>query len=325
MKIAMIFPGYGSQFVGMGKELYDEHRLMQEYFDQASSCLDINFIKLCFASSDAELGRMRNAYTSIFLVSASIVGLLKEMGIKPDIVAGFNQGEYAALFGANGISLPDGLYLLNKFATLYEESQKDVNDVSLISVSGVKAQPLLDICAKASKGDARAYIALFENKEQHIVAGHSQAVERVRDMVSALADEHDINIEHADLALGLHSERMAPVVDQFKIYFNKVDFHDLSVPIIEAVNGNPVQHGSSVHDYMLERITEPVVWPQVMNRLEPYDLVLEIGPGTQLSSWLKKLYPNKKIMAINKPADLEELKALLQLEDKNEQSYHYKK
>ncbi len=78
MKIALLFPGYGSQFVGMAKELYNENRIVQEYFDEASNCLDTNFLKLCFASSEIEIGMMSHAYTSIFLVSSAIYALLKE-------------------------------------------------------------------------------------------------------------------------------------------------------------------------------------------------------------------------------------------------------
>ena len=120
-RVGVVFPGYGEQFIGMGKDLYDHSRIVQEYFEQAAGSVDINFVKLCFASSDVELCKMANAYTSLFLMGACVQAILKESGIEPDIVAGYNNGESAALFSAGCFSLPDGLYLLNKFSSFYQE------------------------------------------------------------------------------------------------------------------------------------------------------------------------------------------------------------
>src|SRR5581483_6858303 len=122
MKIALVFPGYGSQYVGMGKELYDEYRIVQEYFEEASSCANLNFVKLCFASSDVELSKLAHAYMSLFLIGSSIFALLKEQEIIPEVVAGYNNGEITALFAGGCFSLPDGLYLLNKFCSFYQET-----------------------------------------------------------------------------------------------------------------------------------------------------------------------------------------------------------
>src|SRR3990167_1799204 len=127
MKIALVFPGYASQYVGMGKELYDEYRIVQEYFEEASNCANVNFVKLCFASSDAELGKLANAYMSLFLVGGSVFALLKEYDIIPDIVAGYNNGEVTALFTCGCFSFPDGLYLLNKFSSFYQEALEAID------------------------------------------------------------------------------------------------------------------------------------------------------------------------------------------------------
>ena len=149
MKIALLFPGYGSQYVGMGKDLYDEYRIVQEYFEEASHCLNSNFVKLCFASSDAELGKMVNAYTALFLMGSATYAVLKENGIEPDVVTGYNNGESAALFAAGCFSFPDGLYLLNKYCSFYQEIV-DGMDVDLIHVTNVSTKQIEDACERVS-------------------------------------------------------------------------------------------------------------------------------------------------------------------------------
>ena len=114
-KVGIVFSGFGGQFVGMAKGVYDGSRLVQEYFEEAYNCLDVNFVKLCFASSEAELAKIYNAYLAIFLADISLYTLLDELGIKPDVVAGHGMGRYAAIFVAGGFTLPDALYLLNKY------------------------------------------------------------------------------------------------------------------------------------------------------------------------------------------------------------------
>ncbi len=311
MKIALVFPGYGSQFVGMGKELYDNHRIVQEYFEEASNCLDVNFVKLCFASSDSELGKANNAYTSTFLVSCALYALLKNEGISFDVVAGYNSGDYAALFAAGCINFPDGLYLLNKYATFYQEALMQM-DVSAIHITGVTTKKLQAICKQESVEDERAFIAIYETDMANVVAGNKAAVDRVRDAVSALSSTQKIDIDIVAVEVGLHSPLMNAVVDQFKIYLEKVDFKDLSVPMIEAINGKEIKRGTRARKYVIEHIHEPVKWTSIMKALNEYDLIIEIGPGTLLSSLIQSQYPDKRVISINKQSDIDELKSILQ-------------
>ena len=114
MRTALLFPGHGAQRVGMVKEFYNNSRAVQELFEQASHCLDINFIRLCFASSDAELSRVENAFPALFLMQCAVVKYLQEQGVSYDAVAGCDVGSYAAAYAAGSLTLPDGLYLLSK-------------------------------------------------------------------------------------------------------------------------------------------------------------------------------------------------------------------
>lgn len=307
MKIVVLFPGYGSQFVGMGKEFYNDHRIVQEYFEQASSCLDINFTKLCFASSDMELSKMSNANAALFLVGSAICALLKEAQIPFDTVAGYNHGEYTALFAANGISFPDGLYLLNKLSGFYQNVLND-SDIHAMGVSGILTQELSAMCAMASVENEYASIALHRTKIDHIISGSMIALDKVKKMV--LQQPH-AKIHNTSVELGLHSPLFNGVADQFKMYLEKVDFKDLTVPLLSCSDGSPITQGIAVKHHIIEHINIPVRWDKIMESCAESDIIVEVGPGTQLSGMIAGMYPEKKVVSVNKSADIDILKNML--------------
>ncbi len=307
MKIALLFPGYTSQFVGMAKELYDENRIVQEYFEEASNCLNINFVKLCFASSDVELAKMGNAYSAIFLVSGALHALLKQEEIKPAVVAGYNNGEYSALFAAGGMSFPDGLYLLTKFCNFYQEMLEHVA-INIVRVRGMSADELEKLCEKMSNEKELVTIALYNTLQDNIIAGHAPAVKRVHD---ALHMQAQINIDGVGVEVCVHSPIMDSVVGQFKIYLEKVDFNDLNVPLLNCMDGHLIKKGSEIKKHIVQHINTAVKWVRVIASLDAYDLVVEVGPGTKLSAMVKQMYPDKKTIAINKRADIDALHKIM--------------
>ncbi len=307
MKIAILFPGYGSQFVGMGKELYDEYRIVQEYFEEASNCLNNNFVKLCFASSDIELGKMSNAYPALFLVTSAIYALLRQEGIKPAVVAGYNDGEYAALLAGGCFSFPDGLYLLTKYTMFFQEALEHM-DVEVIRVRGVSTEELAAICLKASAYNGKVFIAIYNGPTDHVVAGDTKAVEHVRKLIGEL---EDISIDQLGIEVGLHSLLMDPVVEQFKIYLEKVDFKDLVIPMINSLDGDLISQSEEIKRRLLRHINSPLVFTRVIDVLADYDLIVEVGPGTQLSTMVKEKYPEKRTIAIQTCADVEQLKKMV--------------
>ena len=292
----------------MAKDLYDESRVMQEYFEEAANCLDINFVKLCFASSDAELARMENAYPALFLVSSSLAALLKEQGIVPDLVAGYGIGEYAAINAAGGLSLPDGLYMLSKFASLYDGLLQTLS-IEGIKVTGLPPKKAEELCRKASSNDEQAFVGLVHDAQEVIILGDAAAIERVRQAVSEMSG---VKIKKADVELGLHSALMDPVVAQVKMYVEKIDFKDVAVPFLSAVDAEPITQGDALKTAVIKQLHSPVAWDQIIKALEPYDLVIEVGPGTQLCSMLAMVYPNKRCVSINQKSDIEDVKKIIE-------------
>ncbi|KKP35537.1 MAG: Malonyl CoA-acyl carrier protein transacylase [candidate division TM6 bacterium GW2011_GWF2_32_72] len=302
MKIGILFPGYGSQHLGMAKNLYDEYRIIQEYFEEATNCLDINFVKLCFSSSEPELSQIKNAHASIFLISASIAALLKEEGVKATFVAGSGSGGMAATFASGGISFPDGLYILNKYCTFYEEFLKN-NDVSAILISKISEAELKDMCNNCSKDGLLATISFYISDNQFVVAGNTEAVDCVR----RLCQDSGRKVSHYPIESGLHNELMADVVKQARVYLEKIDFKDVEVPVISDVNGNEVTDKNIFTDGFGIQILSPIRWDFVLDKMEDMDLIIQVGPGTELADGAKIRFPRKKIIAINEPQDVNEL------------------
>lgn len=312
MKIVCLFPGYGSQFVGMGKSLYDESRVMQEYFDQASHCIDKNFVKLCFASSDTEISRIENAYTALFLTSTSIYELLKQEGITFDCVTGYNIGIYGALFAAGGFNFPDGIYLLNKFALFYEQELANLS-ADALHVADIDVEQVESWCEQISTTEKPVSIAVFNTTSDCIVAGHLDSVLRVRQ----LALDNNGMVDDAGVEVGLHNILMIPAVDQYKVYLEKADFKDVVVPVI-GTDARPIVTGEEVRSEVVRSLLEPVKWHATMMQLREYDVIVQVGPGSYVGDLVKNLYPDKIVLSINNSEDVTTLKKLAGLEPQSE-------
>jgi [acyl-carrier-protein] S-malonyltransferase len=307
MKIGMLFPDYGSQYVGMGKELYDNSRLVQEYFEEAFNCLNINFVKLCFASSDAELAKLENSYVSIFLISVAIAALLKQENIVPSVVAGYGIGELSATCTAEGLSFPDGLYFLNKYAQFYQELLSSL-DVSIIRIEGISSSKLTTLCKELSeKNNRQITIASFEADTQQIVSGYTDVIHSLKDALSS----KDVVIRDLPVEKGLHSSLMDPVVEQLIKYLEKIDFKNLTVPLIANVDGLPVMKKELVKRRIVKQIQSPILWNKILQHSADWDIVIEIGPGSTLSKIIQQKYPDKHVFSINKFSDIEELQKFM--------------
>lgn len=303
MKIGMIFPGQGAQFVGMGKEFYDQERLMQEYFEQASICLKKNFVKLCFASSERELMETQNAQTAIFLVSASLVHLLKDRyDVAPTIVAGHSLGEYSALFAAQGINFADGLYLLNKRAQFMEEATARQNG-GMLAVLNMPVETLETIVAAhddPSGIERVAQIVNYNAPTQLVVSGTLPELEAIKEAVVAQKGRA-IPLK---VSGGFHSRLMQQAQERFAAYLTKVDIHDLALPLISNVDAQPIRAAHEVKDALVRQISAPVRWWRSMEHMADCDLILQIGPGDQMAKLLAREWSDKPILAFNTPEDL---------------------
>lgn len=307
MKIGMIFPGQGSQFLGMGKDVYNCQRLVQESFEEASNCLDQNFVRLCFASSERELRETVNAQTSIFLISAAFYDLLKiKYGIVPSVVAGHSSGEYAALYAAGGISFPDALYLLKKRALFMDEATKKFPG-TMLAVIGMPYEQLADICQHfddPSSIEQVAEVVNLNSPEQFVVSGTVAEL----DAVALQVRNGGGKCLPLNVAGAFHSRLMREAEKQFALYMVKVDFKDIAIPLINNLEACPVQANVDIKRSLAHQMSSHVLWWQSIQQFKDCDIIIEVGPGGKLAKIIKRQWPEKQIFSCD---TLENLRFLL--------------
>lgn len=313
MKIGIIFPGYGQQYITMGKDLYDTDRLMQELFEQAAVVSNLNYVKLMFADSDAELAKIENAYGAIYLLECSLIAMLKEKGLCAEFVAGYGIGEYAAMYASGALSFEDGLYLLQKYASLMQQFSEQFQNYSVLHIpKGLSTQELQKLIDEDIAQGQRLYISAFNTDQDHFVVGTNAAI----DYMMQVCEKMEIKkIKRYSYEAEFHSDIIAPVFDQLKMYFHKVVFKDLQTPLITNVDGAYITTGASAEAASLRRIVEPVLWNEVMEGFAGCDIILSVGPGDQLIKWAEKMYPDKKIMQVLKIEDIQAVAEIIAQED----------
>lgn len=309
--IGIMFPGYGEQFVGMGKKLYDESRLVQDLFEQASMCLDINFVQLCFAASDAEISEIDKGYLAILLLETALYAQLAQAGLRPDFIAGYGIGEYAAAVACGSLSFADSMYLLSKYAQIYQEFltiHPDVYALLLLS-RGFTQETLQALCDQYATEEKKVFIVAHNIDEGFIIAGDTEIIAQIKDYCK----EHEIRkVKELSVAYGLHSSLVDSVVERLAPYFYKIDFRSLQTPVITCVDGVYVTSADALESAIMRRINSPLHWNEVMNGFVGCDVLISVGPGKQLAEWAKVKYPDKEIYTVENLDELQALKPFLE-------------
>jgi len=308
--VGVIFSGYGEQFVTMGKDLYNDSRHVQDLFEQASMCLGINFVQLCFASSDAEISSIDKGYLAILLTQISIYSELSQAGLRPDFIAGFGIGEYASVVASGSLSFADALYLLNKYATMYRDFLVAHPHYSMLQLPrGFTRQTLQELCDQVSHDDKKVFIAAHTTENGFYVAGHIDCIEQIQEYCKS----HEIRkVKEVSAAYGLHSLLVDEIVTTLSPYFFKIDFKALKFPMITNVDAVYVTSPDALESAVLRRINSPILWDEVMDGFVGCDVLICVGPGKQVVEWAQLKYPDKEIYSVQNLADVRALQALLQ-------------
>lgn len=300
---AFLFPGQGSQYSGMGKDLTENFVVAKQVFEEACDALGFDIAKLCFSGSEDELKLTANTQPAILTTSIAALRVLEqETGLKPSYAAGHSLGEYSALVSVGVLSLADAVCTVRQRGTFMQEAVP-VGVGAMAAIMGINAPELEQLCKEAAEGEVVAP-ANFNSPGQIVIAGHTTAVERAM----ALAKE-----QGAKRALPLpvsapfHSALMAPAAKRLEEALQNIIVGNFLCPVVSNVEASPYQKPERVKPLLVEQVCAPVRWDESVLKMKDLGVTnyIEIGPGKVLSGLAKRIAKGSTVQNI---CDVDSLK-----------------
>ena len=286
MKAAFIFPGQASQFVGMGKDLYETFDIARCIFDSANEIMELDLKTICFEGPEEELKQTYITQPAIYVHSVAVFEILKEKGFKPSAAAGHSLGEYSALTAAGALSFEDGLKIVKERGRLMFKAGQE-QPGTMAAIIGLAPEQVKDICtALAETGVVQP--ANFNSPGQIAISGEIAAVQ------AALLKAKEAGAKKAvELVVSgaFHSPLMQTAQDGLKSVLDTVEIHNPKIPVYSNVEAAPVQDGAKIRQLLVQQLTKPVLWQTIIENMiaDGYQSFYEIGPGKVLKGLQKRI------------------------------------
>ncbi|MFZ0827454.1 MAG: ACP S-malonyltransferase [Verrucomicrobiia bacterium] len=305
-KTALLFAGQGAQAVGMGKDLAGQFPSARIWFDRANAAVGYDLAVICFNGPEPELTRTENAQPGIFLVSWVAFQLLKESvpALKFDATAGLSLGEFTALTAAGAMSFEDGLRAVRQRGRFMQEAC-DVTRGGMAAVIGLDEMPTREVCAEAG-----VVLANLNCPGQLVISGEADKIFRAVELAKARGAKRAIALP---VAGAYHSPLMAGAQPKLQAELAGVKLSLPTVPVISNVTGQA--HGSTaeISARLVDQVTSSVLWEKSMRQLlaQGFTRFIELGPGTALSGFMKRIDKNAQMLNVADVASLESTAQIL--------------
>lgn len=286
-RTAYIFPGQGSQAVGMGKELFDNFAAAREVFQQADDALGFSLSEMCFGGDEADLQLTANTQPAILTVSvAAFQALVSEGGLKPDLVAGHSLGEYSALVAAGVLNFADAVRTVRKRGTYMQEAVP-VGVGAMAAILGLDAASVEAGCAEAAEGQICSP-ANINSPAQVVIAGDTDAVDRACEILKAKGAKRAIKL---NVSAPFHCALMMPAQERLALDLDDLEYGSFEFPGIHNVDAAVNSDPGVVADRLKRQVSSPVRWLQSVEELDRNGITtfVEIGPGKVLTGLTRQI------------------------------------
>ena len=295
-KVAFVFPGQGSQSVGMGKDLYEHFPEARAVFDGADDALGEKLSRLCFEGPEDVLKLTANTQPAILTTSLAAHAVVsKRLSSAVAFLAGHSLGEYSALVASGTLSLSDAVRSVRARGRLMQDAVPE-GVGAMAAVLGLAPEKVAQICEKVAQGEILSP-ANYNSPEQTVIAGHARAVERA---TVPLKEAGAKRIVPLPVSAPFHCALMEPVKDPLAKVLAEVSFHPMLIPVFSNVEAKPNQRSESVARLLLEQVTAPVRWVETVEELERQGItdVVEVGPGKVLSGLVKRTGKSMRVFSV---------------------------
>ncbi len=305
-KVAFVFPGQGAQYVGMGKALEEAFPYTRAFFDEASEVLGFDLRRLCLEGPEEELRRTENTQPAILTVCAQALKVLeREVGLKPDLLAGHSLGEYTALFATGALSFRDVVRVVRERGKAMEEACPR-GQGAMAAILGLEGPKVEELCKRARKDQEVLVPANYNCPGQVVISGHLEAVKRAVELSKEMGAKRAVLL---DVSGPFHSPFMEKAAERLREVLEEIEWSAFSVPVVSNVTAEPYASPEEAKKLLVLQVKSPVRWEESVRRMVALgvDTFIELGPNKVLSGLIRRTVEGVVTLNLEGPQDLDTL------------------
>ena len=295
MKIGFLFPGQGTQKIGMGKDIYEKYEEARKVYDLAQEITGVDIAKISFEGEEEVLNETRYTQSAILTMSLAILEILKKNNIKAKMSAGLSLGEYAALVSGGALSTQDAIKLIQKRGE-YMQNLLPEGNWKMAAVFGLSEEQVLEVCSQVK--DKFVVPANFNTKEQIVISGEEEGIFEAEKQAKKMEKK---KVRILNTAGPFHTEKLQKSSEALKAELEKVEFKPFSSTVIKNLDGEPYSANDNMIEILAKHIVNPVRFSKTLENMlnSGIDTFVEIGPGKTLSGFVKKEKGDREITILN--------------------------